>query len=72
MSPQDSSIRKRTPDIYTVMLFIAALALLIGCIVLYTELHAYGPFLEWWKPTTGGGGAATTWVPAIGDLSRLG
>ena len=67
MSPQDSLTRK-SPDIYTVMLFIAAIALFIGCIVLYTELHAYGPF-PWWKPTTGGG-PATSWVPALGEWSR--
>jgi len=66
VSPQDSSIRKRTPDIYTVMLFISAFALVIGCILLYSELRAYGPFLEWWKPPTGTGGG-TSWIPALGD-----
>ena len=63
MSPQDSSIRKRTPDVYTVMLFIAALALAIGCILLYSELRSYGTF-PYWKPTTG---TATSWVPASAD-----
>lgn len=58
MSLPDSSTSRtvRAPqkpayDIYTVMLFIAFLALLLGCLLLYLELRSYGPF-PYWKPVT--------------------
>lgn len=55
MSPQDSLVnrpgQKRAYDIYTVMLFIAFIALLAGCILLYLELRSYGSF-PYWKPAT--------------------
>lgn len=56
MSLPDSSTRRipGTPqkpayDVYTVMLFIAFVALALGCLLLYLELRSYGQF-PWWKP----------------------
>ncbi|GIW92256.1 MAG: hypothetical protein KatS3mg110_0297 [Pirellulaceae bacterium] len=60
MSQPDSltSATRRSPspqkapyDIYTVMLFIAFLALAIGCLLLYLELRSYGPF-PYWRPVS--------------------
>jgi len=51
VSQPDSSISRAAPkkayDVYTVMLFIAFLALLGGCILLYIELTSYGAFPYW-------------------------
>jgi hypothetical protein len=49
---QDTSskaARKRPYDVYTVMLFISFIALLTGCLLLYSELNSYGSF-PWFKP----------------------
>ena len=43
--------RKRQYDLYTVMLFISFIALLTGCLLLYSELNSYGSF-PWFKPAT--------------------
>jgi hypothetical protein len=63
VSPQDLSTSrppvKRAYDVYTVMLFIAAIALIAGCVLLYRELLAYGQF-PYWKPTS-----ATSQLPVV-------
>jgi len=41
--------RKRPYDLYTVMLFIAFIALLTSCILLYAELNSYGSY-PWFRP----------------------
>ncbi|MGQ9576116.1 MAG: hypothetical protein ACUVUC_12435 [Thermoguttaceae bacterium] len=49
MSPRNSEnpaagpYRKPQPDIYTVMLLVALLALIIGTVFLYLEVRDYGP-----------------------------
>ncbi len=35
--------KKVKPDFYTILLGIALLALIIGCVLLYLEVAAYGP-----------------------------
>lgn len=45
MSPQSFSkgpFRKPRPDIYTVLLAIALAALIVGCVMLFLEVHNYG------------------------------
>ncbi len=68
MSQQDSSIsrppQKRAYDVYTVMLFIAFLALLGGCILLYLELAKYGSF-PYWRT------ASATFAPYVSELASL-
>jgi hypothetical protein len=49
MSPRSSEdapvglYRKAQPDLYTVMLVVALLALIVGTVVMYLESSAYGP-----------------------------
>lgn len=50
MSAQSSanqSTQKQPLNVYTMMLIISFVALLIGCILLYMELNAYGKFPYW-------------------------
>ena len=51
MSPPDSksasrgvSVQKPGSNVYTVMLLIALVALIIGCVLLYLEIDSYGGF----------------------------
>lgn len=45
------NLPKQSTNVYTVMLFVAFLSLLIGCIFLALELRRYGP--EMWNTRTG-------------------
>ena len=51
MSPQDSKsasrgvhVQKPGSNVYTVMLLVALVALVIGCVMLYLEIDSYGGF----------------------------
>ena len=35
-------------DVYTVMLWISLLAIIVACLLLFTELQQYSPF-PWWR-----------------------
>jgi hypothetical protein len=42
-STEKGSRRKVKPDFYTLLLVISLVALIIGCVLLYLEVAAYGP-----------------------------
>ncbi len=50
---------KRNYDIYTVMLYIAFIALAAACLLLYLELRAYGTY-PWWSPATSAAASSAT------------
>ncbi len=62
--PGADPYQKPAPDLFTVMLVVALLALIVGALFLYWEVAEYGP-----KPFTG---APTAMLPLGGDsLSSL-
>lgn len=53
-SPGPAPAQKQPFSIYTMMLILAFIALVIGCLLLYLELNRNGSY-PWWN--TGGGAA---------------
>lgn len=72
MSQQDLSTsrapQKPAYDVYTVMLFIAFLALLGGCILLYLELKSYGTFPYWKATASAAARSASQWASTVGTV----
>lgn len=46
VSPGGVYVKKQKPNIYTVLLVVALVALLLGCLFLFLEIQAYGGFGE--------------------------
>ncbi len=44
-------VQKPQSNVYTVMLLISLVALIIGCVLLYLEIDAYGGFASARQPT---------------------
>jgi hypothetical protein len=57
----DGVVQKQPLNVYTVMLIVAFCAISVACLLLYMELRRWGSF-PWWKPASGGGGAATSYL----------
>ncbi len=77
MSPQDSKsasrgvhVQKPGSNVYTVMLLVALVALVIGCVLLYLEIDSYGGFSSLHRPGGGtfGGAAAPVYAHVAPDM----
>ena len=51
VSPGGVYVKKQKPNIYTVLLVVALVALLLGCLFLWLEISAYGGFGQVSGPT---------------------
>jgi hypothetical protein len=65
VSPGGVYVKKQKPNIYTVLLVVALVALLLGCLFLWLEISAYGGFGEVSGPV------ASVSVPLDGSASPV-